>query len=205
MNRTLMLIGGIATAGLLYYLYKKNKETSSNSNDANTNSTSTSGSNYVSPSRNGLNEAQGVSGAFGNAINNLFSTTKSSENLDNPQIDTTTKGWKKLSESLTKWKYFLRDYRKDGLNLKDSDSGNTLSKEATETAYVFATKEIASIEKGITNDKSLSETQKVLLLDKIKAYYNDFLPLLFDKSKYSMDANWYKNAVSKMTLVDYYK
>jgi hypothetical protein len=201
MNRTLMLIGGIATAGLLYYLYKKNKESGGTSNDAN----STSGVGYVSPSKSGLNEAEGVSGAFGNAINNLFSTTKSSENLDNPQIDTTTKGWKKLSESLTKWKYFLRDYRKDGLNLKDSNSGQVLGKEATETAFVFATKEIASIEKGITNDNSLSQTQKVLLLDKIKAYYNDFIPLFFDKSKYSMDANWYKNAISKMTLVDYYK
>lgn len=200
MNRTFWLIGGVATAGLLYYLYKRNKQESIIEND----STSTS-SGYVSPSKGGLNEAQGISGAFGNAINNLFSNNRSTGNLDNPQIDKTTKGWRKLNESLSKWKLFLRDYRKDGLNLKDNDSGKILGNEATETAYVFATKEIASIEKGITNDNSLSETQKVLLLDKIKSYYNDFLPLFFDKSKYSMDANWYKNAISKMTLVDYYK
>ena len=201
MNKTFWVIGGLATAGLVYYLYKKNKQTNGTSNDAN----STNSVGYVSPSKNGVNEAEGVSGAFGNAINNLFSTTKSTENLNNPQIDTTTKGWKKLNESLSKWKLFMRDYRKDGLFLRDSNSNNILGKEATETAYVFATKELASIEKGIKADKSLSDTQKVLLLDKIKSYYNDFLPLFFDTTRYSMNADWYKNAISKMTLVDYYK
>ena len=201
MNKTFWVIGGLATAGLVYYLYKKNKQTNGTSNDAN----STNSVGYVSPSKNGVNEAVGVSGAFGNAINNLFSTTKSTENLNNPQIDTTTKGWKKLNESLSKWKLFMRDYRKDGLFLRDSNSNNILGKEATETAYVFATKELASIEKGIKADKSLSDTQKVLLLDKIKSYYNDFLPLFFDTTRYSMNADWYKNAISKMTLVDYYK
>jgi len=201
MNNTFWVIGGLATAGLVYYLYKKNKETNGTSNDAN----STNSVGYVSPSKNGVNEADGVSGAFGNAINNLFSTTKSTENLDNPQLDTTTKGWKKLNESLSKWKLFMRDYRKDGLFLRDSNSNKTLGKEATETAYVFATKELASIEKGIKADKSLSDTQKVLLLDKIKSYYNDFLPLFFDTTRYSMNADWYKSAISKMTLVDYYK
>jgi len=208
MNKTFWVIGTLATAGVLLYLYKRNKKPSDTSTDTTTGGTTTGGTTTGTTTTDknyGVNEQRGLGALLSGVADNIVGTGKSSENLDNPQFDTRTKGYKKMNDALTKWKLFMRDYRKEGLNLRDNNSNGLLGKEATETAYVFATKEIASIERGITKDNSLSQTQKVLLLDKIKSYYNDFLPLFFDKSKYSMDASWYKSAISKMTLIDYYK
>ena len=214
MNKTFWVIGGLATAGLLFYFYNRNKKSSVNSNDTGTGATGTGGTGTggtttsvtTSTDKNyGVNEQRGLGALLSGVVDNVVGTGKSNDNLDNPQFDTRTKGYKKMNDALTKWKLFMRDYRKDGLFLRDSNSNGLLGKEATESAYVFATKEIASIERGITKDNSLSQTQKVLLLDKIKSYYNDFLPLFFDKSRYTMNADWYKSAISKMTLVDYYK
>jgi hypothetical protein len=135
--------------------------------------------------------------------NKSTSKTPLTDNVE--EIDTTTKGYVKLNGAIKKWKEFLKTYAKSGLVLKDMSTGNDTSKEATETAYIFATKEITSIEDGIAKDSSISATQKILLKDMADDYFNDYLPLYFDKARYNMYSTWYKDKVGKMTLVDYYK
>jgi hypothetical protein len=120
------------------------------------------------------------------------------------EIDTTTKGYIKLNDAIKKWKGFLKNYAKSGLFLKEMATGQNTSTEATETTYIFATKEIVSIEDGIAKDSSISATQKILLKEMADDFFNDYLPLYFDKTRYNMYSTWYKDKVGKMTLVDYY-
>jgi hypothetical protein len=190
----------------VWYLYKKKQNAITSGSENVDDSTGTIQTNSVANTNVKSTDAtQNKNIGIIGSIERFLGINSAFTDKDNPKIDTTTKGYKKTNDALNKWKMFMRDYRKDGLNLRDSNSDKLLGKEATETAYVFATKELASIEKGIKADNSLNDVQKVLLLDKIKSYYNDFLPLFFDKSRYNMSADWYKKAISKMTLVDYYK
>jgi hypothetical protein len=132
------------------------------------------------------------------------SPTRTSVSDTSEQIDTTTKGYIKLNETIRRWKDFFKNYAKSGLQLKDMASGKNVSLEATESAYIFATKEIVSIESGIAKDSSISSTQKALLSKMGDAYFNDYLPLYFDKTRYNMYSTWYKDKVSQMKLIDYY-
>lgn len=140
-------------------------------------------------------------------------TSKSELTLNNPQgvaqmnleeIDVNTKGYQKLSESLKKWKDFFKNYAKSGLQLRDLATGQLVSVEATESAYIFATKEIVSIEDGISKDTSISDSQKNLLQKMADAYFKDYLPLYFDKTRYNMYSTWYKDKVGQMKKIDYY-
>lgn len=120
------------------------------------------------------------------------------------EVDKSTKGYIKLSETIARWKDFLKQYLKDGLVLKDIKTGGKTSIEGTESAYIFATKEVASIVNGINKDASLNNNQKALLNKMANSYYYDYLPLWFDKSKYNQNAKWYQDKISQMTLIDYY-
>jgi hypothetical protein len=209
MSTNKKLYYGLSVMGLtlaVWYLYKKKQNAITSGSENVDDSTGTIQTNSVANTNVKSTDAtQNKNIGIIGSIERFLGINSAFTDKDNPKIDTTTKGYKKTNDALNKWKMFMRDYRKDGLNLRDSNSDKLLGKEATETAYVFATKELASIEKGIKADNSLNDVQKVLLLDKIKSYYNDFLPLFFDKSRYNMSADWYKKAISKMTLVDYYK
>ena len=132
------------------------------------------------------------------------SPTTTSVSDTSEQIDTTTKGYIKLNEAIRRWKDFFKNYAKSGLQLKDMASGQNVSLEATESAYIFATKEIVSIESGIAKDSSISSTQKALLSKMGDAYFNDYLPLYFTKTRYNMYSTWYKDKISQMKLTDYY-
>lgn len=123
----------------------------------------------------------------------------------NEKLDETTNGYKIVKEALTKWKNFFKVYAKDGFVLRDIATGNKLSQEATETAYIFATKQFLSIEEGIGKDKSLSSVQKGYLLEMIDDYYNNYLPVYFDKTRYNTNAIWYQTKLGQMQKVDYYK
>lgn len=120
------------------------------------------------------------------------------------EIDTTSKGYVKLTEAIKKWKEFFKKYAKSGLTLKDMATGENTSTEATETTYLFATNEVVNIENGIANDSTISNEQKLLLKEIADSYFNDYLPLYFDKARYNMYSTWYKDKLSKMKTIDYY-
>ena len=131
----------------------------------------------------------------------------SSSNIPvNENVDVTTKGYKKLSEAIQRWQdFFNQNYvQKSADRLTDKKTQGLLSKEATESAYIFATKEILSIESGIASDNSLPSIQKVYLFEMIDNYLNKFLPTYFS-NYYSVNAEWYKSKISKMNIVNYYK
>ncbi len=120
------------------------------------------------------------------------------------EIDKYKKGYQILSKELKKVEEFLSIYEKDGLILKESESKLKTSEDATKSAYFMLVKDFQSIKYGIENDSSLNNDEKSELLSMYDDFFNNYLPIYFDKNQYNTNNQWYKDMVSKIKLRNLY-
>ncbi len=116
-----------------------------------------------------------------------------------------TKAYAYIQRELNNVEDLLSNYQKTNTTLLDIKLNQNISVLAEQSLYIMITKNWETIKQGILKDISSTSEQRQVLLKMYNDYFDSYLTRWFNKDKYNINQKWYKDRVSKMSLINLYK